>query len=228
MSDQWKAEVRTIAGIPTALVDITIRRTLLIDPTILEEIGSLLGEANLDSVDGFTELIQKVPPELRKYTIIPWSDTDEKRINILPFGEIIKRFEPKTFWRVEGTAEIGFTGVFNLGGIDHRIDMSEAALPAFKDRIDKTETDCKTDYDDGKIKREVYEAVRNQCDHMNGSRIECSSLYAIQLEIRREQERQRREQLKQECADREHQQREKTEYIGDFPDGFGDKFSDMA
>jgi hypothetical protein len=228
MADQWKASVRTIGGVAAALIDVSITRTIPVDVRVLEEISGLMRDAGLSEAADFVRAIQKLPPEMRRYTAIPWSDADSHQINLLPFSQIISRFDTKLFWRVEGSAATGFTGILNLSGIDRKIDMSQAALPEFLAKVDATQAEAQKDLDEGKMKRETWDKVRDLCDRMRTSRDECSALYDVLLKERRETERQRRDKMERDRADRERQQQERGSYHGDFPGGWGDRFTGTA
>lgn len=228
MSDQWKASIRTIAGVPAALIDVTITRTILVDPKILQEVHGVMLEAGLGASADFTKAIQQLPPDMRLYTSVPWTDADVKELNLQLFAELIQQFQTKAFWRVEGSAQSGFSGVLNLGGVERRIDMSQAALAEFAVKIGKTEAEAKQDYDDGKIKQEEWEQVKKLCGYMQASYDECYILYEWNLKEKVERERQRREQLEGDRLDREHRLREKANYVGSFPNDWYDKFNSAA
>jgi hypothetical protein len=124
---------------------------------------------------------------------------------------------------VDGDSDLGFTGVLNFGGLDHRFDLSEHSLANFKATVDKVEKDSTDDMNAGKIKREEWERTKKLCDTMRLSHDDCYKLYQLNLMMRQEQGKQKRKQQEQDLRGRERIVGDKVEYHGDFPDGFGDR-----
>ncbi|MET3554784.1 hypothetical protein [Burkholderia sp. 567] len=228
MADQWKASIKEIAGVAVAMVDVTVTRTIFLDPQTLERVGGALKESGLSAAGDFAKAVQSVPADFRRFVFTPWSDAESQRFNLGSFSSIVKIFESRAYWRVDGTAEAGFTGILNFGGVDRKIDLSEAALPAFLSSVDAVEKQAAQDLVDNKIKREEWNKTKELCDVMHASHDDCVKLYEFNLRTRREREQSKREQQERQLHDGERVVGDKAEYTGDFPDGFGDHFRDVG
>jgi hypothetical protein len=228
MSDQWKAKVKTIAGRPVAVVDVTITRTILVDADAYEHIGHLLSSANgdpdvsgLKEVADFYELASQLPPESRRFVIVPWTDAESKKIGLRSFAEILNFFEHRAYWRVEGNAEQGFRGYLNFGGQDRVIDLSESAIPQFKDLLQQTIQEGATAKAAGTITKDQQDAIDNVCSAAGKDSVACESMYKAFGDMLREKDRQKRMQQEKDLHNKEKDQNGKGEFTGDFPGGFG-------
>jgi hypothetical protein len=233
MSDQWKAKVKTIAGHPVALVDVTITRTLLIDAEVYEHISHFLsvGEGDhsgLKEVDDFFKLINQLPPESRRFVVVPWTDAESKKIGLQSFATILRFFENRTYWRVEGSAAEGFRGYLNFGSQDHSIDLSEGEIPKFQAKINEARQEADKANSNGEITQDELDRIQDLYKIMFDDSVNLYDLYKLYRDMQRERESQEREHLSKEILDRDRAKNDGAEYRGDFPAGWGDKFGSAA
>ncbi|RYY76246.1 MAG: hypothetical protein EOO52_01635 [Gammaproteobacteria bacterium] len=234
MSDQWKAKVMTIAGKPVAMVDVTITRTIMIDADAYEKINGTLrrGEGDdksgLSEVADFYQLASTLPPESRQFLVVPWTDAESKKIGLSSFANILRVFEHRVYWRVEGSAAKGFRGIFNIGGNDHITDLSEQALPAFDLQTADTRAEALKSFNAGELTQDEKDNVDYICDTFGQTSLNCLGAYQAHAAMLRERDRQQREQKEREDRIRDREMNEKGDYVGDFPDGFEDKYGDRA
>jgi hypothetical protein len=229
MSDQWKGRVRSIAGVPVALVDVTITRTILLDPTNLDFAGAL-GECGLSGALAFNEAIKKLPESLWQYTIIPWTDADSNRINTEQFSRVISRLEQNSriTWRVEGTSDKGYFGILNFAGIDQRISLnSQQEIDNFNEKLQDTVDQLATDLNDGKISQNEHDLFCETSNAMKEAGQEVKNMRDICEAMKAAKDQAQKEQWRQDLMGRERQQNEKI-HTGDFPRDYGDKFSTTA
>lgn len=233
MSDQWKASVRTIAGHPVAVVDVTITRTLLIDAEAYERISSVLSggaeeKSGLKEVDDFYKLVEHLPPESRRFVVVPWTDAESKKIGLRSFAEILRVFEDRAYWRIEGSAAEGFRGYFNFGGQDHLVDLSEAKIPLFQAQLNQTRQEVEAARKSGKLTQDEQDRLNYICDVAGRESVACEEMYKAYAQMLRERERQERERQEKELRDRERERNDEGFYQGDFPDGWGGGFGDIG
>lgn len=235
MSDQWKGRVITIAGRAVALVDVSITRTLLVDADIFERISSVLentngefGPSGLKEVAEFYRAVERLPEGTRPFISVPWTPADSKKIGLEPFAHILKLFDERAYWRIEGSAEDGFKGFFNFGGIDNEVDLSEAAIPTFQLLLQDTQAQAASAYASGKITKEQQDAIDYFCTGAGRNATACFELYKAHREMLREQDRQEQQRKEKELRDKEKKETGEGSYTGDFPDGWGGDFGDTA
>jgi hypothetical protein len=233
MADQWKGRVITIADRPVAIVDVTITRTLLIDASAYERLGHILrsGEGDksgLKEVDDFYTLARGLPPESRRFVVAPWTDAESKKIGLRSFAEILRVFDKQAYWRVEGSAAESFRGYLNLGGQDRIVDLSEAAIPQFLAQLDQTRQEAATALAAGEITQEQKDAIDEVCNRAGPDSVACQAMYRAHAEMLKERERSKREQMERGLRDREREQNGSGSRTGDFPGGWGGRFSDTA
>jgi hypothetical protein len=92
MADQWKARIKEIAGVSVAMVDVTITRTLFMDPEALQQFGGALIECGLGNAKDFASSAQQVSKEMRRFVFTPWSDVENSSLNLSPFSTIVDKF----------------------------------------------------------------------------------------------------------------------------------------
>jgi hypothetical protein len=229
MSDQWRANVRTIAGEPVAVVEVTIKRSIFIDADVYERVSRLLatgGDAGepsgLAQVGEFYEMVRRLPEEARSYIVVPWTDAEGDRIGLRPFAELLRLFEDRAYFRVEGSASSGFVGYFTFGGQDRKVDLSRDAIPAFRQKLEATRADASADMQRGMLTREEFEALERLCDDAGRRSHACEQAYRGMAELSKERERVAREQQERELRRREKELKDGATSVREFPDGMRD------
>lgn len=222
MADQWKASVRTIDGRPVAVVDVTITRTILIDASAFEHIERLLrqgegDDSGLTEVADFYRLVEALPPDSRRFVIVPWTDAESQQIGLRSLAEIVRFFEGRAYWRLEGSAATGFRGLFNFGGRDRVVDLSESAIPMFQQRVKETEADAVKALAAGEITPQQKQVVDALCKRYGEDSVTCLSLYKAHRDMVREQDRMERERQERELRDKEREKNDSGDGVVDFP-----------
>ncbi len=197
MADQWKAEVRTIAGAPVIVLDVTITRTLLIDPQMFQSFDGLLKACNLTDAHNFIEKMEDVPDDTRAFYKVPWTEADAKKINLEPFSKIMQRFDDRNFWRLEGDTPTGFVGILTLSGRDIRYDLAERNLASFKAAVDTTQNKINADKTAGKLTVNQAAAAVAICMEMYNSIDKCHDQYEkLKEALAEKQKKDRDDELK--------------------------------
>jgi hypothetical protein len=228
MSDKWTAKVISINGQPVAVVEVSISRTLMIDPETFQEIQGALAEGGLSEVATLVATLPQVPPGMRPYFVVPWMPADSRFINDELFARITDRFKKRAYWRVEGSAETGFTGILNIASTERRVSITEASLPEHRAQTDQLEQAINQLVASGELPPEAGARLKELCEAKRQSLIGCESAFkglAAARAAKVEQERRRAEKEKRE---REIEVRDKGAVTGDFPRGFEDRFANMA
>lgn len=235
MPDQWKAKVRAIAGRPVAVVDVTITRTILVDADAYERIGGILSStiaepdvSGLKEVADLYRLVTTLPPESRRFVVVPWTDAESQKIGLNSFARILNFFENRAYWRVEGSAEQGFRGYLNFGGQDRLVDLAEAAIPQFKDLLQQTSQDAAVARVAGTITQDQQDVIDAICKAAGRDSVGCESMYKAHADMLREKDRQERERKDRELRDKERKINDDADFTGDFPAGWGGDMGDVC
>jgi hypothetical protein len=236
MADQWKSKIKVIAGKPVALVEVNIKRTLIVDAEVYERFSEFFEKGNNDwtptnlkGVTEFYKLIQNVPKDAYSYINVPWTDADSKEIGLQSFGTIINFFEKRSYWRVEGSSESGYIGFFNLGAQDYKIDLSEAKIPEFIAKLDNNILEYDAQIASGELTPAEAKALKDACEIMKKSSLGCGDLYKNFRDMLRERDRQNKERMEKEIIDRDRTANGVSDYTGSFGEGgHGSDVGDMC
>jgi hypothetical protein len=229
MKDRWNAKVITIGGKPAAIVDVTFTRTMIIDADIFEGIIGNLIESNLAEVGDFYEGLKNVPNEMLRFIAIPTAELDEQ-INLSVFGDIIKKFDTRAYWRIEGSSETGFTGILNLSCIERRFDLSTIdKIQTFGLSIGDINKAVDASVNKGDLSKEQGDAIKAGCEAMGASSMGCQKALEAAAAAKNEKDRQERERQEKQNHEHERNIRETGDRtVGDFGPDFAKDVGGIA
>jgi hypothetical protein len=228
VADQWKAKVIDLAGAPLVLLDITITRTIPIDVPTFQNIRGILSEAGEQTIVDFIDLVHTLPQPAWRYITAPWTKADYDKFNMLPMAEIARRFDTSAYWHVEGTAASGFTGVLNVGCVERRFAITQATIPELRTKLVTIKDATQAEVDAGRMTQQQKDFIDKFCDAAEGNIVACGEILDAFAKAQAEKDRQERERQEREARDRERRETDDGSYTGDFPDGWGSDFGDVA
>ena len=213
------------------MVEIQIKRTVMITPEIWEQIRPWVNDgeerAGLTEFRQFWDAVSKLPAESWPFFTMPWTDADSHRIGLMPFAEIAKITDQKCWWRVDGSASAGYTGFINVGGQERRFDMSLSAMPSFYETVALTEAQVDLDVAAGRIDANEEQTIREFCRAMRQDGERCGNAIREMNEIQKEREKSNREKREADSRQRDRENSGKSRE-GDFGRDFGGKFGGAA
>ena len=234
MSDQYRAQVRNVAGRAVALVEVEIKRTLFIDAHVWAQIKDKIGNnaenavrsGGMERLRSWWQTASTLPSDALPYFSIPWSDSDAAAIALLPLTEIEQLTSNQTYFRVEGSPA-GYTGIINVGGRETRHDMSLAGIPAFNALIAKNLAEVDAEIAAGSITKQEADTIKEFCRVMGEVSGRCEKTMRDALTAQREADRRTREHEQQKVHDSDFGNLHET-HRGDFGPGVGRDFSRTA
>jgi hypothetical protein len=229
MADQWKAKVISLAGAPLILLDVTITRTIPIDAPNLERIRSILADAGQQqSIVEFLNLVETLPQSAWRYIAAPWTKADYDEFNLRPLADIFRLFDTSAYWRIEGSAATGFTGVLNVGCIERRFEITKATIPELQAKLVSIKDATQAEVDAGNMTQQQKDFIDKFCEGADKNLVACGEILDAFAKAQAERDRQERERQEREARDRERKETGEGTYTGDFPDGWGADFGDTA
>jgi hypothetical protein len=228
MPDQWKAKVISLAGAPLILLDISITRTIPIDAANFERIRSILTEIGQQSIVEFMNIVQALPQSAWHYIAAPWTKADYDEFNLRPLAEIVRRFDTDAYWRIEGSADTGFTGVLNVGCIERRFEITKATIPELQAKLFTIKDATQGEVDAGRMTPQQKDFIDHFCERADENLVACGSILDAFAKAKAERDKQERERQEKEARDRERKETDEGTYTGDFPAGWGSDFGGTA
>ncbi|HSK74546.1 MAG TPA: hypothetical protein VK892_22785 [Pyrinomonadaceae bacterium] len=224
MADKFRAKLGSVAGIPVAVVDITITRTLIMPIEWVQKIGGAhFKAAGLDELNSVISEGDNVPEDARPYFYHPWTEAYEKTINLLPFSQIVEMLNPKDYLRLEGDATQGFKGKLNFMGVEFTIDMSKNKLPLLNERLENERRIAREAYQAGRLTEQQWNNINHICNMFGQTSEACGAMYRAHTEMLREQDAVRRQQQMQQQMRRENLERDRIHDLGR-ESGAGNRF----
>lgn len=195
MVDRWRAQTRTnLAGHPVVLVEVQFSRTIMCSADTFQDIEGQMREAGLKRTVEFVRFAMEAPREQRIFCNVPWSDAEQKRFELQPFGQIVHMLEGRPSLRIEGDPQQGYRLILATSDRELVTPLDETNIPTVVGSLQQLSADAQTQGDT---------ALETLCDDIQDMIEPLNTLCKDLKAIRDHQQRTEQERERMERTDRE-------------------------